>query len=49
VLGGVALVALSALTGRNMRLASISYLKVIVAVLLIASTWLVRRPEPAVA
>jgi hypothetical protein len=49
VLGGVALVALSALTGRNMRLASISYLTVIVGVLLIASTWLVRRPEPAVA
>jgi hypothetical protein len=85
VLGGVALVALSALTGRNMRLASISigvlavietvyaivriqqvkaeadewgaliapgwglYLTVIVGVFLIASTWLVRRPEPAVA
>jgi hypothetical protein len=84
VLGGVALVALSALTGRNMRLASISigvlavietvyaivriqqvkaeahewgaliapgwglYLTVIVGVFLIASTWLVRRPEPAV-
>ena len=85
VLGGVALVALSALTGRNMRLASISigvlavietvyaivriqqvkaeadewgalitpgwglYLTVIVGVFLIASTWLVRRPEPAMA
>lgn len=85
VFGGAALVALSALSGKKMRVASISigvlalieaiyaivriqqakadaddwgaliapgwglYLTVIVGFFLIASTWLVRRPGPAMA